>query len=162
MDEKRNRKRFNVIDLLIVLLVLGAIAALIIRSNIYESLVFDNQRDKVEISFVASGISPEIANAVSDGEEYYIDKTDLSIGRLKSHQISDAKIIYSNDLGNPVVGSDKTKRDIYGVLDAGGVMSDEGFMLDGLNFICAGKSLTISSLNGQFSVVITEIRPLEE
>ena len=151
-------KKFNVIDFIIIVLVLGAIIAMVVRYNLVEKLVTDDVRDEVEISFLATGISPEIASGITDGSEYFTESNGMSVGELLSHTVTDSKIVISNEYGQPVVSSDKTKKDVSGVLKSGGVMTEDGFMLDGVTFVCAGKNLKIQSLNGQFSVIITEIK----
>ncbi len=160
MSEKQSRKRLNVIDFVIIVIVLGCIAGIIARYNIVNRIVVDSDRDEVEISFVVTSISPMISEAVNDGDVFYSESSGNCIGTLIRHEVKNSEIVYSNENGEPVVGSDQTKRDVTGTLRAYGIMGSDGFMLEGTQFLAAGKKLTIQSLEVQISVIITEIRPV--
>ena len=158
MSNVKKKSRFNVIDFIIVVIVICCIAGVIARYNVVNRIVVNANRDEVEISFLVTGISPAISDLINDGDEFYSESSGYNMGTLVRHNVSDAKLVYSNDRGEPVVGSDATKRDVIGTLRAFGVMSDEGFMLNGTQFLSAGKNLTIQSLDVQLSVIITEIK----
>ena len=162
MKKKNSGKvRFNIIDFLIILIVLGSIAGVIIRYNIIDRLVLDTDRDSVRISYMVTGVSPQIANSITDGDVYYIVGADNTFGTMEEHSISNALKVEANENGLPVESFDDTMRDVRGTFMSHGVLGDNGFFLDGTVFLAPGKTMVIESKNVRISVIITEIKPYE-
>ena len=160
MRKKKNNNgklRFNIIDLLIVVIVLGCIAGAVIRYNVIDRIVLDTTRDEVKISFMVSGVTPQIAGAIVDGEEFYVVGSDYTIGVLTEHNISNALIVEANDNGQPVESFDDTLRDVRGSFRSHGVVREDGFFLGGTMFLAPGKTLIAESKSVRFSLIITEI-----
>ena len=149
--------RFNIIDLLIVVIVLGCIAGVVVRYNIIDRIVLDTKRDEVKISFMVSGVTPQIAGAIVDGEEFYVVGSSYTIGVLNEHSITNALIVEANDNGLPVESFDDTLRDIRGSFTSHGVLREDGFFLGGTMFLAPGKTLVAESKSARFSLIITEI-----
>lgn len=153
---------FNIIDFLIIFIVLGCIVGVVVRYNIIDRMVLDTKRDEVSISFLASGITPQIANTIdkANGEEFFVVGSSESIGTLEltPDSIKNASIVEADDNGNPVKSSDDTLRDVRGVFKAYGNIRDDGFFLGGTLFAAPGKTLTVESRSVRFSVIITEIK----
>lgn len=157
MTDKK-KKRFNVIDFVIVVVVLGCIAGIAARYNIVNRIVVDSDRDEVEISFLATDMSPMLSYAVNVGETFYSEASGISMGPLIEYDVKDSIITFINDSGEKETAADPAKKDITGTLRATGIMSADGFMLGGTQYLAAGKTLTIQSLEVQLSVIITEIK----
>lgn len=158
MKRKNEGKlRFNIIDLVIVIVVIGCIAGVVVRYNVIDRMVLDTKRDEVSISFMVSGISPQIANTIADGEDFYVVETGEGFGKLLSHSVSNASIVEANDSGRPVKSFDDTLRDVRGEFRSYGIVRDDGFFLGGTMFLAPGKALTVESRSVRFSVIITEI-----
>jgi len=156
--KKDGKLHFNIIDLLIILIVLGCLAGVVIRYNVIDRLVLDTRRDEVKISFMVAGITPQIANSINDGEEFFVVESGESIGSLAEHSVTNATIVEANDSGIPVKSIDDTLRDVRGVFTSYGRVRDDGFFLGGTMFLAPGKTLTVESRSVRFSVIITEIR----
>ncbi len=155
--KKGGKLRFNIIDFLIIVIVLGCIAGAVIRYNIIDRIVLDTKRDEVKISFLVSGISPQIAEAMKEGDEYYISGASYTIGRLSKPTVGPAQIIDENEEGRPVASEDNTLRDVRGSFTSYGVLNEDGFFLAGTMFLAPGKTLTVESKSATFSLIITEI-----
>lgn len=154
---KRTQRRFNIIDLLIVIVVIACIAGIIIRYNVVDRIVIDGERDSVQVSFMITDVSPDVVDAIKDGSVYYCEKTGNRIGKLLSHEVEDAVMVEINEAGEAYEVSDPDRKVIKGRFGAKGVMGENGFMLEGTQFITAGSVVTIQSLDVQVSVIITEI-----
>ena len=76
MSKKREegKVRFNIIDFDIIVIVIGCVVGVVIRFNVIDKLVLDTVRDDVRISFAVSGISPQIANSIVDGDEFFVGR----------------------------------------------------------------------------------------
>ena len=149
--------RFNIIDFIIIVVVIGCIAGVVIRFNVVDKLVLDTKRDEVKISFAVAGISPQIANSINDGDEFYVVGSEELLGTLLSHSLSNAHTVVSNENGYPVESYDETLRDVRGVFAAAGVSGEDGFLLGGTLFLAPGKTLSVESRNVRISLIIREI-----
>lgn len=158
MKKNENSKlRFNIIDLLIVIIVIGCIAGVIMRYDIVDKLVVNSKRDEVKVSFMITGISPQISEQIKDGDEFYVVGSSNSVGILQEHTLGNAEKVEANENGEPVRSYDDTLRDVRGSFVSLGVLNEKGFFLGGTLFIAPGKTLTIESRNVRISVIITEI-----
>ncbi|MBQ4054440.1 MAG: DUF4330 family protein [Clostridia bacterium] len=149
--------RFNIIDFLIIVIVIGCIAGVIMRYDIVDKIVVDRDRDEVSVSFMITGISPQIADQIKDGDEFYVVGASDRLGVLADHTVTNAEKVEANENGFPVRSYDDTSRDVRGTFTSYGVNDDNGFFLGGTLFIAPGKTLTIESRNVRISVIITEI-----
>lgn len=158
MKEKKSSKTgFNVIDLLIVIIVLGCIAGIIYRYNLVDRLIVDSKRDEVSVKFITAAVSKDIEDKLSDGDVFYIESSGELFGTLSDHTSTDNSYVASDDNGMPVISYNKELRDIEGTITCKGVMRDEGFFVDGTQFIAPGSELILESINVRVSVIITEI-----
>lgn len=158
MKEKKSSKTgFNVIDLLIVIIVLGCIAGIIYRYNLVDRLIVDSKRDEVSVKFITAAVSKDIEDKLSDGDVFYIESSGELFGTLSGHTSTDNSYVASDDNGMPVISYNKELRDIEGTITCKGVMRDEGFFVDGTQFIAPGSELILESINVRVSVIITEI-----
>ena len=149
--------RFNIIDFLIIVIVIGCIAGVIMRYDIIDKIVVDRDRDEVSVSFMITGISPQIADQIMIGDEFYVVGASNKLGVLADHTVTNAEKVEANENGFPVRSYDDTSRDVRGTFRSYGVNNDDGFFLGGTLFIAPGKTLTIESRNVRISVIITEI-----
>ncbi|MBQ3100423.1 MAG: DUF4330 family protein [Clostridia bacterium] len=149
--------RFNIIDFLIIVIAIGCIAGVIMRYDIIDKIVVDRERDEVSVSFMITGISPQISDQIKDGDEFYVVGANTRLGVLEDHTVSNAEKVEANENGFPVRSYDDTSRDVRGTFTSYGVNNEDGFFLGGTLFIAPGKTLTIESRNVRISVIITEI-----
>ena len=149
--------RFNIIDFLIIVIAIGCIAGVIMRYDIIDKIVVDRERDEVSVSFMITGISPQISDQIKDGDEFYVVGASTRLGVLADHTVGNAEKVEANENGFPVRSYDDTSRDVRGTFTSYGVKNEDGFFLGGTLFIAPGKTLTIESRNVRVSVIITEI-----
>lgn len=154
---EKTKGRFNVIDLLIIVIVLGCIAGIVYRYNLVDRLIVDSTRDEVTVRFVTASVSKDIDEKLSDGDEFYIESSGEKFGTLTGHSSTDNSYVASDDNGRPVISYNKELRDIEGTISCRGVMRDEGFFIGGTQFVAPGSELVIESVNVRISVIITEI-----
>ena len=154
---ENGKLRFNIIDILIIIIVIGSIVGVVFRYDIVDRLVLDSKRDEVRVSFMITGLSPQISEQITDGDEFYVVGSSDSIGTLVEHRTSNYLTVEANEKGEPVQSFDNTLRDVRGTFQSYGVLNEDGFFLEGTLFIAPGKTLTIESRNVRVSVIITEI-----
>lgn len=152
------RKRFNIIDFAVIIIILGCIAGLIVRYNLIERVVNAVDNDPVSVNFIAKELSPEIAEAVENGQEYYLVDSDIYLGKINNIKVSDAERVYADENGQAAVGIDSTARELIGNFTLKGAKTEKGFLLDGVEYLAPGKELVIRCDDLILSVIITEIK----
>ena len=154
---KKIKLRFNVIDFIIIIIVVGCIAGIVYRYNLVDRLIIDSKKDTMQVHFVAFSVSKELEDKLSVGDEFYLEGSGELLGTLKSSDSSDAVMIVSDENGKPVISYNKELKDIQGIISCSGVKRDNGFFIAGTKFIAPGSELVLESINVRISVIITEI-----
>ncbi|MBE6574393.1 MAG: DUF4330 family protein [Ruminococcaceae bacterium] len=152
------RKRFNVIDFVVIVIVIGCIAGLIVRYNIIDRVTSAVKNDKVSVNFIAYKLDPDVADSVKNGQVYYTSSGNISLGEIKNISLRDSKLVYTDKDGKAQLGRDNAKRELKGSFSVEGAVTENGFMLDGVEYLAPGKELIIYSEEVQLSVIITEIK----
>ena len=156
----RKKMRFNVIDVIIVILIIGAITGIILRYNIVGKLVSSSSRDKVSITVLVTGVKPALAESIKDGEDFYIESK--KFGTLASHNAENSVVYKTDEEGNIIRSSDPSLNDVTTVFTAEGVIDPDGsFKLAGSRFLAAGKTVTLQSMHVQLEGVILSIEQIK-
>ena len=76
-------KKFNLFDLLIILLVLGIVAAVIFRSQITET-IFGGSKQKYEVTIEVAAFSNEGIASLAEGSLLYVHGNSMPFGKISS------------------------------------------------------------------------------
>jgi len=150
--------KFNIIDFLIIVAVIGCIAGVFLRYDLATKVGLNSNRDEVEISFIVVSIRRESTEALIEGDTIYWEQNGMEIGKLLSKEVGE-EVKYVLD-GNYEYNKkfNEIRYDVRGVILAKGNMTENGFMLNGTQFIAPGKELKIQSKNITTSVTVTGVR----
>lgn len=152
------KKRFNIIDFVILVIILGCIAGLVIRYNIVDSIVGMTESEVKTVSFIAKDLYPEVAASVKEGSVFYCEANGISLGSLSHLKNQPGEYIYIDSAGSAASVDAPVKRDISGSFELEGFVSENGFMINGTQYVAPGKEMLIQSEDVQISVIITEIK----
>ena len=165
--KKTKKLRPNIIDLLIVVAVLGAIVGVALRTGIVEKVITNNSLESARISFLVQNISGESYNYFIPGDIFYSDTHKCYLGTLEEKPYdlpaemfiegADGKVIKSYspaDIDDP---SKSERIDVRGKLISSGVFSNEGFLLGGTTYIAPGSTVTMKSRNITVSITVTGV-----
>ncbi len=155
------KRRFNVIDLLLLVILAMLAAAITIRA-----VTGSNEKKRslpplkaTEISFLVKGIDVGVADHVvlkdsltADGGERF--------GSVKSFDLHPAELISENGEGKPVTVYSDSAYDIRGVISAEGITDDTGFLLNGTLPLAPGQTVTVNGTDVTFTLLITDIAVL--
>jgi len=164
VNNNRNKikARFNIIDLIIIIVILGCIAGAAIRYNVADRIGINAEQKTVEISFVIKDVRNSTAEALVIGDNFYWEQNGALLGVLKDKQSSEAESHYVGDDGvlQSVYSSERC--DIKGVLTSTGTINEDGsFMLAGNQFVSAGKELDVKSPHIEVTLIITDIQQVQ-
>ena len=155
----KKKTRFNIIDVIIVILIIGAITGIILRYNIVGRLVSDSNRDKVKITVLVNGVNPALAESIKDGEDFYIENN--KFGKLTEHKADNSAVYKPDDDGKITRSSDPSLNDVTAVFTAEGIIDPDGsFKLAGSRFLAAGKTVVLQSMHVQLEGVILFIEEI--
>ncbi len=159
---KSEAKRFNFIDVLIILLLVLIIVGVIFRAQIITFFGDGERRRQCVIEFRADAVPQETVGYVKTGKMYTWVEKDVSLGYLKSVRVSPAVNYIQNPDGTYKTATDPSSYAINGSISAE-VLYDDGCYVGGSAFLAPGMELTIHSEDAEFKLIVTAItydRPL--
>jgi len=161
MAEKK-KLRMNILDVIIILTVIALVGGITLRFNLVDRLGLSGNNDEVNIRFLIQEVSPSSVEALKEGDIFYWDANSMEIGELlQKEDPMSATVVVENGRGELVSALNPKYRDVRGTIRAKGKITDEGFMLDGTQFLSAGKYLNVSSKNIKVTILITDISAVE-
>lgn len=154
MNEEK--KRFNVIDVLIILGILLIVLALIFRAQIINVFNDTGSRTECRITFIADELPNDTANSVRAGEQMTWLDRDISLGAIESVNVSPATVyVQSLDGSYSPVVSDTLKQLTCTVVTT--CLPDNGCYIDGKYFVAKGMSMLLSTPTAQFNVTVIAV-----
>lgn len=159
--KNRRRFRFNIIDVIILLVILAAAGGILIRSNIGEKIGIDSQSETVEIRFLVTYLDHSAGDAFVEGDILYFNANGQKIGTLSATKtIVPAEVFVTKSDGTIVKTESPGARKIdlrSGIIASGIYNSDGNFMLDGNTCLTPGMELSFHSEHIIVTAQITEI-----
>ena len=157
----KKRIRFNIIDLVIVIAVIGCFSGIALRYNVMNKIGLNNARDHVEIDFQIIGIRPTSFDAMVKGDTFYWQQNNMKIGTLKEAVSEYNKTYIVKDDQSIVCYEREDRYDVRGTILAEGILTEDGFMLNGTQQISPGKELKVESKNIAVTMTVTRIKPID-
>ncbi len=156
----KNPIRFNVIDLLIIFTAIALIFSTVMRYR-SQSVLPKEEQVGVKIRFLIENLSEELVGGIAIDQKLYLTNEEMLLGTLQSLDIRKAQIAVTDENGAIVIMESNHAYDVYGTLHASGVMSENGFLLDGTTYLAPGQNCAVKSKNLAVSILITDISALD-
>ena len=154
-----NKKRFNIVDAIIILGILVIAASIIFRTQIIMFFSSDTTKSEYTISFDAESIDNDLVSLIKMGAEVTWIENGSSLGTLKNVSSPIASKLYTTDENGTIfVTESKTQSKITGKLTVDAI-SNNGCYIEGTHFLAAGMTVTLSTKDVQFTAVITSVTP---
>ena len=159
------KRKFNVIDAMIIVIVLLLIVAVCFRSKINEIVSFDKRVSDYKISFKVSSISDSSYDYFlmedSIWRNVYLDSPELLLGSIEGTPTKSPSTVYMSDEKGSIYGVEYPENsyvDISGQLRCSGIVKDDGcFYLSGNYVVSPGDVLRVHTLGLDFSLIVTDI-----
>lgn len=165
--KKANKLKPNIIDLLIVVIVLGALAGIALRMGVVDKVIANSSIEPARISFLVQDINSDSYNYFNAGDAFYSDTHKCYLGYLEEKPYdlpaeayiagADGSLVKTYSPTDPDDPSKSSRIDVRGKIIGSGVFSDEGFLLGGTTYIAPGSKLTIKSTNITVSITVTDV-----
>ena len=153
-DEK---KKFNIIDALIIFLIIALILVVIFRAQLISLFNDAGNRSTVEITFVCEEISAELLNSIALGDTITWLEADVGLGTLNGKDNEKNAIEYYYDENNDLrIKEINGKKSYEGKLN-GTAINNNGCYIDGTDFLASGMTITLTNGKVQFAALITSV-----
>lgn len=171
VQKKKGGFRPNIIDFLIVVVLLGAIAGIAVRMGVVDKISMMNSVEEARVEFIVRNINHDSADFFVEGDAFYSTTHNCYFGTyLKTKQNLPART-YMTDINGQVVAvnyPDKEENSLYGgridltgIMSCSGAFSQDGFLLGGTSYIAPGSEVKIQSRNIAVTVTVLDIQPVE-
>ena len=151
--------RFNVIDVLIILIVFACILGMIFRFGKVGGMSSENLKT-YDVYFSVDGIAYTSEDAFVPGDTVRLADSGLILGEFAGLEtILPAEFFAQDAEGNWITVNypPSTKIDVTGRIISHGVMSENGYLLNGTTYIAPGAEYTVQSEHMDFVLTITNI-----
>jgi hypothetical protein len=153
----KNKIKFNIIDFIIILLVVACVGGIYVRYNLLDKIGVNAQLKNYEITFIAKDLRYSSLNAFEKDANVRDRVTGNKIGIFKEIETTSPASVYvtkSDGAIEKLYYPENTKIDVKGKIIVRGIMSDNGFLLEGKNYIATGTTLKISTEKLDIDIVV--------
>mgnify|MGYP003571316825 CR=1 FL=1 len=149
--------RFNIVDFLVVIAILAAIAALVFRGTILKFIGSVIYTEDAVLSVRIERTTPEQASGINEGDILYLGDDEL--GEISSCSVTDSRIILfsedENENGAFIRVNDGGHCDVICNINVKGAFNSDGFYLFGDRYVGVGQTLTVAS--GTYTCEVTVV-----
>jgi len=165
MEQKNNetaksKLRFNVVDIIILLVVVAAVVGLVLRFGNVGGFSADEDLKTYEIYFAVKDIAYTSEDAFVSGDTVTLVDSGVVLGELEGlESIMPAEFFARDQSGNLIVASypELTRIDVTGHILSHGIMSENGYLVGGTTYVAAGAAYSVRSEHMDFVLEITNI-----
>lgn len=139
------KRKFNVLDFVILTVIILCIAALAVR-YIGAHRTSEKEMGKYAVTVSIKNVRSTTADAFVVGDSVFLVSNDAKIGTLESLDSNRPASTYANDLSGGIVKlyyPENTRVDLTATVSCLGVMNEKGFFADGTQFLSAGMNITL-------------------
>ena len=154
------KRRFNIVDAVIIILVVLSIVGIYFRSQITEWIGLDKQLSEFRISFKVSEIKYTSDKYFVSGGKVYLDSPDMELGTIDGNCTFLPAEVYLEKADGSFVRADYPKDsyiDVNGSIKCVGAEREDGFYLAGSYSITPGMTLHVHTDMLDFVITVTDI-----
>lgn len=159
--KRGNRCRIQPIDLAILVLILLCAAGLAVRAGTLGVFVEKTDLEDHRVRFLVSNIAATSAEAFMVGDTFTLASYHEVLGVLVEVESVTPAVVYVENERQEIVRAqypEGTRVDLVGILEARGVMSEDGFLLGGTLFVSPGIEYRVQSEHMDIVLKIIDIR----
>ena len=159
-SEKKLGRRFNIIDVFLIVLVVLCVLGIYFRAEIAERIGLEKDLEEYKVSFKISEIRYTSAEYLQSGNAVYLDSGNILFGKIDGKcQERPAEVYIEGADGAPtkVIYPKDTYIDVFGTLKCAGLMKEDGFYLNGTYSLAPGSTVKVRTEMLNFTIIITDI-----
>ena len=157
MDNTANKNKkikFNIIDFIIVLAVIGVVLAVFLRGGLVDK--FTESKQIIEYTVKISDIQKESFDLIEVGSNIYCNDDDSIMGVVKSKTSQPATMYIVLADGEIAKTTQPDRIDVFLTIEAEGTVDEEGCRIGGTYFIACGKNVSCYMDKVYFNIEVTE------
>lgn len=147
--------KFNIYDILIIVMVVLCVMGILFRENISDSVSKTVYSDTANIQFQIREADGDIISSINAGDVFYFENG-AEFGTLLEGYSYKNSTVYENAQGTPEMISSPEKYDITGSFLSNGRFTDNGFLC-GTEKIFINSEIKLHSKNALLIIKVTEI-----
>jgi hypothetical protein len=147
--------RFNIIDFMLIVTVLACLIGITVRQNLKETVVESN--DTATITVMIRGLLKDNVKQIVTGDEYYNQRNGDSMGILQAFETKPAKIRTPRLDGTIATTEYIDRTDVLCTVEIEGLATDDGFLINGSDYIGCGSSFLVRSVNLETEWLVVDI-----
>ena len=163
--EKNNIKkksRFNIIDLLIIIVIIAAVATVAVRLDLADKIVQATAEDSARVTITVFSIDQAAVGAVSEGDELVWEQENCDFGSIVHTEVANAVKYNTVEDGSYVKTTDPERYDLTLTVDTKGTFTKEGYMLGGKSYLAAGKTVTFHNGKTALTSLVISVNEIGE
>ena len=169
MSEVKTKKRWNVLDIAVIVLLLFALIGLWQRQNLQNLFTTDEVLERYTVTFEIRKVRSTTIDRLEKGEMLYVeqDGEHLALGTLSEQLSVAAATVYLQDRDGNTVKAVYPQDDHEYLLDASGVLHCEGvehdgsFLLGGKTYLAVNQAVLAKSETADVEIRITGIEKVK-
>ena len=161
--KKAGKIKPNIIDFIIIIAVIAAIIGIAVRSGVVEEVTLNSHRQTARVSFFVSNISESSGGYFSNGDVFYSSTHQCDFGVLEQFRTMPAEDYIVNEYGvlqKKILSGGRT--DVEGTMLCEGVFTEDGFFLEGSNYIAPNSSITVKSKSITVTLTVMDIEAVSD
>lgn len=158
MNDSKNKVRFNIFDIIIILAVIASIVAVVLK------VAYFDKRNDISEHVIVNFTVYDIAASASKGN-VYLTNGDSLIGEIISAEVETNKIYIEEDGVAKPHDNPLGKKNLHGRIKFAGISSETGFFIDGKTKITVGSVLSVyilDPLTGNGAAVEITVNSIEK
>ena len=163
--EKNNIKkksRFNIIDLLIIIVIIAAVATVAVRLDLADKIVQATAEDSARVTITVFSIDQAAVGAVSEGDELVWEQENCDFCSILHKEVANAVKYNTVEDGSYVKTTDPERYDLTLTVDTKGTFTEEGYMLGGKSYLAAGKTVTFHNGKTALTSLVISVNEIGE
>jgi len=155
-----SKTKFNVVDVIVIVLIIACIGGIYVRYNLIDKIGISSQLKSYEITFNSSDLRYTSLIAFQKDATVINRSTGEKIGIFKEIETTSPSSVYvtnSDGTMEKVYYPENTKIDVKGKIIVKGIMTDNGFLLDGNYYLANGSVLDISTEKLDITITVESL-----
>ncbi len=144
MSDNKNKVRFNIFDIIIILAVIACIAAVVLKVAYFDKR--DDVSEQIIVNFTVYDIMDNTAASASKGN-VYLAENDALIGEIVSAETESNQVYIEEDGVAGPHNNPLGRKNLRGKIKFAGISSETGFFIDGKTKISVGSTISVYILN---------------
>ena len=142
-SSKTLKKRFNIIDFLLIVLIIAALISVLLRNDVTSALNVGQKKTNIEYTFIVENIRDISCDKFAEGKEFLLQSNEKSIGTLTSYEVLPYEQFMELSNGEIVKSQVPNRYNLKGTVKTQVQKGNDGYYLDDNVFISAGSTFYV-------------------